>query len=367
MARFFVLFVALVGCGSPEPFTAVSYNGGLAQGFVAAAQDRAQGTADAVAAVDADVICVQEFWQADHVELLKAATQANYPHQYFPEPLVPEGGGDPACAEDDLNGLLECLTENCGDVCNDDLPACLLDQCAFDFIGLPKTCQGCAMANVGGTPEEVEATCTTESTSFAYDSSFGTGILSKHPIVNTDELVFDSTTNRRSALYAELDVDGTRVDAVCTHLTAVFAILPYPRETGSWAEEQAVQLGQLGDYYDEKTSGADLAVLIGDLNTGGAVGGNEAEVAANYQIIVDAGFSDPYSEGDAECTFCASNPLVSDDSPDVVIDHVLTKGFEGTTESKRIITDEITALSCGNEIPAAHSDHYGVSVTFQAE
>ena len=55
--------------------------------------------------------------------------------------------------------------------------------------------------------------------------------------------MFVSTFNRRAVLHAELDTAalGT-VHVFCTHLTAIFSSIPWPKPEGSWQEEQLAQI-----------------------------------------------------------------------------------------------------------------------------
>ena len=234
--RLFVA-IAVLGACAPESgdFSAVTFNAGLATGFVPASEERAPVVASALAELEADVVCLQEVWSPAHVDAVKTATATAFPHTYFPE-LAQETGTEPGCADGDLDSLLTCMEANCSEVCADELPDCLLNSCPLQFVTLPKDCMRCTQANVGAEPSEIREVCEAELTEYAYDGSFGTGILSRHEILSVEEHVFDSTTNRRSILHAVVDLPGGAADVWCTHLTAIFAVIPYPRAEGTWAE-----------------------------------------------------------------------------------------------------------------------------------
>src|SRR6185436_14518650 len=182
-----------------------------------------------------------------------------------------------ACAKGDLDDVLACVGGACGGVCQDQLVDCVFRNCVGQFLQLPKSCQGCTMANVGGTPEEIQGICEKQSTSFAYGGSFGTGILSKHPFVGAPVRgAFDgkrkwlpapATTNPRGAHHAVIDSPMGEVDVYCTRLSPVFVTIPYPRDSGSWAEEQADQIRALRDWIVD-TQETDTVILAGDFNTG---------------------------------------------------------------------------------------------------
>jgi endonuclease/exonuclease/phosphatase family metal-dependent hydrolase len=353
----------------PGPsFTVVSYNGGLARGFVEATDARAPLTIEALAAVVADVICVQEFWLPEHVDALKAATQAGYPNSVF---LSPDNGTTTtaACAPADTLDLRTCVTANgCDLVCADKLISCSLMTCSTEAFALPPECLACVQANIGNPLDDIIAICEAESGEYAYGGSFGIGLLSKSAIKAQDTLVMDSTTNRRGVAYALVDTPLGEVHAFCTHLTAVFSDIVYPKTTGSWEEEQAAQIDEMILWAESKAGGGQI-VIMGDMNTGPAGDGYIAEVPQNYQKFVDAGYANPYAEtAGAPCTYCGDNPIVSrgnDDNESVVIDHILTNGFSVSGSGTRIIDGGVTVDNCDETINSAYSDHYGLAVTLQ--
>ena len=328
------------------PMTVATFNAGLAVGFVPGAEDRAQKTADAVNALDSDVVCLQEVWRDDHAALFTDS----WDHSFAPDAQQEYGDGA-ACTEDELSGLLECVDENCADACTDELVDCVFDNCAFQFLGLEETCQGCVMANVGGDIATVTDTCLVEDTHYAYGGSFGTAIVSRHPLVSTEEHVFSSTTNRRSILHAVVDGPRGETDVYCTHLTAIFDLIPYTGDAGSWEEEQQDQIEDLRTFVDETATGE--VALLGDFNNG------PDQHVNNYNALKD-GYKNPY---DGDCTYCRDNPLNSEDSEDRVIDHVLLRDVDADATASRILDQAIDVESCGEVSTGALSDHYGVEVT----
>ncbi len=100
-------------------------------------------------------------------------------------------------------------------------------------------------------------------------------------------------------------------------------------------------------------------VLLGDFNTGPGGWVYQAEVAANYELLTAAMFTNPYIESGAPCTFCGDNPLQDGDT-DVVIDHVLTRDLDASAVSQRILDESLMITVDGDDITTALSDHYGV-------
>ena len=342
------MLLLLIACTN-GPMTVVTYNAVLAEGFVPGTLDRAQKTADAVAQVEADVICLQEIWQPDHAALYTEGWE----HSFLPEAQQEYGEGA-ACTEDDLSSLNSCIDENCAEACNDELVDCVFDNCALEFLGIEESCQSCVMANVGGDVDAVNDTCLVESTKYAYQGSFGTGIVSAHPILETEEHVFSSTTNRRSVLHAVVDGPLGETDVYCTHLTAIFALIPYTGEAESWDAEQRQQIDDLRAFVDETASGP--VVLLGDFNNG------PDQHSGNYNAL-SQGYQSPYVDAGGDCTYCADNPLNSEDSEDRVIDHVLLKDIELESSAERVLDEALEIEVCGESQDGAYSDHYGVRVT----
>jgi endonuclease/exonuclease/phosphatase family metal-dependent hydrolase len=363
MRAFAPLFLLLAAC-SGGPFAAVTYNLGLATGFVPATPDRAPLAIEAITAVEADALCVQEVWAPEHVTQLGQAAATAYPHQLFPQ-AQPETSDTPACQQGDLDGLLECIDTECSEACDDELIDCVFASCALDFVFLETTCMGCVQAEVGGSLEDIEAACMQGDTRYAYQGAFGTGLLSAHPILESEELVLDSTTNRRGVTHAVLDAPAGEVDVYCTHLTAVFDIIPYPKEEGSWEEEQAEQIETMLDWI-VATAGDGPRVLMGDFNTGPEIGDSAAEAEDNYELLAASGLDNAWVESEGACTYCPGNPLNVGDEDDSgrVIDHVFAAGFEGEASGELLFTDEIEVERCGEPFTAALSDHYGLRVTY---
>jgi endonuclease/exonuclease/phosphatase family metal-dependent hydrolase len=369
--------LTLLGCSDdpdvvtepPPSIAAVTYNGGLALGFVSAALERRPLVADAVAGLDADVVCLQEIWLADDVSAVTNAAAATLPNTIFPAPVGSGMTGTAACTQTELDPLVTCGTmAGCDTVCGDELVTCIVTNCGPEFTALNTNAPGCSQclqANIGAPINDILDTCTMESAEYTYGGSFGIGLLTSHAILAQEEKVLDSTTTRRAVIYAQLDTDIGPVHTFCTHLTAVFdeTEIPYPKPTGSWQEEQTAQITELLAWVEEKSGGAPVMVM-GDMNTGPAGDGYAAEVGANYTMFTDAGLAAPYVDAGGPCTFCGENPLTGiDHAESVLIDHVLIKGFTAPqTSGSRVLDQEITVPICTVDSPARLSDHYGIHV-----
>jgi len=377
-----VLTVAAYGCGSDDDqvdIRATTYNAGLAAGFVDYAAQRGQVTADALGALTAKILCVQEFWNADDVAELMAATANSLPHTIFPAPQQEFVVGQPQCTVGDLANLEACVESSCACTPNDLLVGCTLGSCLAEFVALPPTCSGCLQANVGLVAafglDPVIAECTaTETGKYVYDGSFGTGLLTNYEILEQQEVVMNSHTTRRGFIYAKLKTEVGDVHTICTHLTAVFSDVPFPDTTGSWAEEQAAQIDQLIAFVNQKAGNDGKVLVLGDMNTGPEGKNYSAEEGANYAKFAAASLTDAYiRDGSEQCTFCSSNPLVGEGTPSTVIDHVFTRNLTGSAHRVMdgTVNVSITTPACGGmpenteTVTTAYSDHYGLQATIE--
>jgi endonuclease/exonuclease/phosphatase family metal-dependent hydrolase len=361
---------APLGCSEEKDHgTYATFNAGLAVGYVEYVDERQPLVGPGVAELESDVLCMQEVWMPEHVDDVLSATASAFPHSFAVDTYDPVANtGPPVCTEEITADMLACVNRDCIDVPPDGLSDCVLAFCGAELMELGEAspgCLDCLVANLGHTIEEIFTTCHSESKQYLYEAANGLILLSRFELRDTDHLVLDSTFNKRLALFARITNDaGEDVALVCTHLTPGWDDeLPYTGPFGSWTEEQAHQIDQIATYIEENTSDGEMIVLMGDMNNGPDVPpGITGDHADNYQLFIDAGFSDPFVEGgDAVCTFCSENPILSDDRDDVLIDHVFFMNFPSSAkyDSMRILDETLTIGSV--ETPL--SDHYGLSIS----
>ncbi|MBW2262138.1 MAG: hypothetical protein JRG91_09215 [Deltaproteobacteria bacterium] len=348
--------------------TFATFNAGLAIGYVEYVDERQPLVGPGVAGLESDVVCMQEVWMPEHVDDVLSATAAAFPHSFAVDTYDPVANtGPPVCTEDITADMLACVNTNCDSVPTDGLSDCVLTYCGGPLTDLgteSPECLECLVANLGHTIEEIFTTCHAESKEYLYEAANGLILLSKWELRDTEHLLLDSTFNKRLALFARVTNDaGKDVVLVCTHLTPEFDGVPYTGTLGSWAEEQAYQIGQITTYIEDRTSEGEMIVLMGDTNNGPDVPpGITANLPDNYQLIIDAGYSDPFAEGsDAACTFCSENPILADDRSDVLIDHVFFMNFPSAAkfDGMRILDQILTVGTVDTPL----SDHFGISVS----
>ncbi len=368
------------GQGERATFEMVTWNAGLARGFVDYAIERSPEVAEAISEITAQIVAVQEVWNPEDVKTLVEATSDTHPHSFFldPQPQLSDheqaradaaGSTGPPCPTDEALPLEDCARQNCDGVSDDQLSDCVLQSCGSEFAATCPECQTCLAANIGGSLDEILAACAggEGGGSFAYDGAFGIGFISAEPFIEQDSLVLESSLNRRGVLYVQIDdpVLGT-VDMFNTHLSANLDLgdspVPYPGE-GSWAEEQAAQIEAIEEWIDQRTSEDRVAILAGDMNTSPEGENHSAETPDNYGLLVSSGgWDDPYVDApDAECTYCNENLLVGGEGRSgPLLDHILIRNFDGEVTTQRVFTDPIDIDVDGQTETTSLSDHYGV-------
>jgi len=347
-----------------------TYNVGLAVGFVPLAEERKQAVINAIPDIDADVLCLQEVWldqaegvwSQDTIDGIIAASSSAFPHNYY---VITEDEGEGAgCTEEEAAPLVACANEHCSDVPPADLAGCILPNCGDEFGAVSTECSACLVGQLGNTFEDIQAACVGGTQSAFYSNGHsGLLLLSKHPLSATFHEKMGAVQVSRSLLAANTTIpDVGNVRVYCTHLTADITGVSYPGDDfPSYEAEQKVQVERLIALVGAETL---PTVVLGDFNTGPATNQLDAELPANYQLFVDAGWVNIYVDfEDAECTYCSGNTLVGN-SGDKVIDHVFLSGATPVEPSAAIIFSETVSI----DGQTTHlSDHYGVRASFGIE
>jgi endonuclease/exonuclease/phosphatase family metal-dependent hydrolase len=261
----------------------------------------------------------------------------------------------------------------CAGVPQDQLVQCAQNMCFDQVSALSTTCVECITANLAMSIEAIFSTCTSAGgrAGFAYDGSNGLLILSRHPIIEQDHIVFPSYLNRRAAIRAKIDLPSLGIThVVCTHLTPDFPQMPNNGPFGDWKAEQAYQIDRMIAWAESKVTGTERLVITGDMNAGPSIpaAGIDGEVADNYMRFEGKGYTSLYVAGQSnmpKCTFCSAaggNPYnVGAETLNSVIDHVFMKGAM-TYSSKRILDQVIQVMTTTGPEEGRYSDHYGISV-----
>ncbi len=343
----------------------VTYNVGLASGFVALADARRQPVADALAGLDADVVCLQEVWlnqdaenvwKQDNIDAIVTATATNLPHSYY---FISEDETKVGCEAADIVDVDACVQTNCPGVTADGLQDCVLGSCQTEFFALPSDCSQCLVGQLGNEYEDIKTACVGGAQSAFFSNAHnGLLLLSKYPLSNTEHTPFFATQVARSVLKADVALPTGNQRVYCTHLSADIRNTEYPQADGSditsYAEEQAKQIDDMGAMVAAEPGSV---IIMGDMNAGPSGTGVDAELPENYTKFTTLGWSSAYiSLAAYECTFCEVNTLVTE-SGDKTIDHIFSSDASWTAHSaKRIFTEPVDVDGEQQNL----SDHFGL-------
>lgn len=413
-----IAVLAAVGCGgggNPVEITVETLNVALAGAFIPYEAERRQPVTDAVAAMEADIVCLQEVWLQADKEAIRDAAAETFPYTVFfqhdldttvddptdingdvPPPLqgVPcpdVDSGNGTTIQEQADATIECLAEFCSTTGDDQgfttSAGCAADNCVAEaaplLLGTPAQtrCYACAVTQL---PTEqisvIGERCTNiENQDLAFRGQSGVMILSKYPLTNANDFVMPGSWNRRVVLSATATLpNGSELDVYCNHLTPIFSdfTFPYTGQYGNgmlssagWAAEQLLQAGK-HNVYVQQTSGSRPAVIMGDLNAGRELlddGGDTilfdegSATLDKLEEVLTVGVVDGYVP---TCTFCDTNPLngIEDTNP-VWIDHIYLYNLERSAVSatKRTFDGNVLQVD-GDEGPinVPLSDHYGL-------
>ena len=403
------------GGSGPRDVVVDTFNVALAGAFIPFEAARRQPIADALAASDADIVCLQEVWSQEDKELIRDAAAEAYPHSAFFEDTLDTPINDPTdqlgdvppplegvpCPDEDvgddnildqMNVAVDCLAEFCSTTTPGDdegrttSAECAEENCVGAVGGLllgndqQKRCYACAITQL---PTETfgymrNSCATVDNQDVAFRGQNGVMILSRHPLKDATNWVIPGTWNRRNILSATVELpNGSELDAYCNHLTPIFDSFTFPytgqygdgmTDAGGWEAEQLLQAGKLIDYAIE-TSGTRPAVILGDLNAGHAF--PEEDIVAEGEEtlnLLEAEFAPAYTADHApECTFCSTNPVTNPtDDPDATsgwIDHILLHNLsaDAVQSSERIYDEDVVPVDVDGEmVMVPLSDNFGV-------
>ncbi len=333
-----------------------TFNAGLAVGLLPYATQRLPQVIESLAALDVDLLFVQEFWLEPHWSLLCRALSPRLPHTFRPEPvhLSPQG----ACTADQVKPLMVCAEARCAGLRDEALARCAVEHCAAAALSLSTECLNCIASHPLGSLEEIIGRCLGEPPAdtrnherasapygglIAYGGSFGTGLLSRVPLEDRDMIVFESTVNARGALYA-------RIETRDFGPLAVFAVHFSPGGV-----EQPPQVDRLLDFIDEK-AGRAPALLLGDLNM--------TQDSSLFRRLERIGFQDAATP-DRRGTYThdgLGTGRVTDHG--WRLDHVLCRGLDAAPHVERVLDRPVQIEVEGRRLRTTLSDHFGVLATF---
>ena len=415
------MFALAMGCGEstttsrePEEVIVDAFNVALAGSFIPYEAERRQPIADAIAAHDADVLCLQEVWTQADKELIRDAAAQTFPFSALfqdnldtpvNDPTDQQGQVPPApttvpCPDEffdsdeltikeQMDIALDCVRDSCSTIPDSDEGRTTSTECATSACSIAvapllfgvdpqhQRCYACVVPQLPtATFGEMRASCPTViNQDLAFGGQNGVMILSRHPLKDTENWVIPGTWNRRSILRATVELpNGAELDTYCNHLTPIFSIppsgintFPYTGQYGDgmtgpegWQAEQELQAQKLVNYVASNSTNRP-AVILGDVNAGLAFPADDivGEGEDTFNIL-EAAYTPAYrADYTPLCTFCTSNP-VTDTESSVWIDHIFLYNLTQSSvkETARIFDQDVVPVAGDMLVPL--SDHFGM-------
>ncbi|MBI2519154.1 MAG: endonuclease/exonuclease/phosphatase family protein [Bdellovibrio sp.] len=368
------------------PITLVTYNLGLAHGFVDLAKERRVEQEKILPKVPADIFCMQEVWSKKDRKAITRAMAKQYPFSIVPKIEKTKANRAPVCKISDLFGkdtggepkIVTCFQTKCKGLQGQAFTSCVINDCRASLENLKQSKRQCAqalMAQVGKNPTLAMLQLLSPLKKvdlFTYKGSNGLMLFSKYPfgkqgLTSMREL---STLTRRDFLYAEVDLPGGALFVGCTHPSANLAqSAPYTGPFRDWEEENAQQMKFIDEKISLLAAGKPMAIL-GDFNFGPSFPEQNivGEFEKNYWDFVDTRYLDPIVWPQYRaCTYCNSNSLNKPTDGNNIIDHILLKNIdqERVLKTSLFMTERVSVERDKRMIETHLSDHFGVMLELQ--
>ena len=357
------------------PLKVLTFNTGLAPGIVKFAQKRVEYVAEALAAEDADVICLQEVWTKEAQEAIVQALALPPENVYYVETEGEGETGQDHCAAGDIEEIMACAQEKCADEPPEEVTTCAARECVPHGVHLylhSRPCLNCLTACAGMSIPEIVDTCVNKGgASRVYGGRNGVILASRWPLIDKGVEHLPSSGANRVALMARVEVPGSgSVEVACTHLSAKGDVSPTHPAFSDWSEEQQAQLRLIADKLKFRAQGRPQ-LLVGDMNFGQRNDPvNSPLMWSSWKAAADLGFVSPAEYAEPPfCSWCGSNRLASG-SENYLIDHALVLnppkggGLE-PLDAYRVFVQPVRIRDWNNQpVKTNLSDHYGVVVDF---
>jgi hypothetical protein len=312
-----------------EDFRIDIFNAGLYGAFAAVERKRARQVISDLAArgVDSDLLCVSEIArhsgldfpdeQLDSTQeaLIDAANAVPGGFRYFaqaktdldtvPDDLVDQSGNIPSppgrapceapVSPENIKLSYDCLINNCSSIKGDETAVtsgkttCYSEFCGSNALGFllladdpARQCYNCIILNAlsYSTWATNKQKCATDTRRpFAFNGTSPSMLLSKIPILETDQFVLATSAFRRSVIYAKLQHGENGLDVYCVHLPPLLGSnIAYTGAYANnavnngvaWQEEQTWMTPKIINWIQKKSMGRP-AIIIGDWSSSAKV------------------------------------------------------------------------------------------------
>lgn len=349
----------------------LSFNGGLGHGINDYAIPRAGPVAQAIAAADWDVLCLDEVYTEEDQDAILSKLALPEDQVVRLDTRGENEDSRDRCAPGELDEGLACMRRACSGLPDEDVTLCAQRNCGEEGLALYLShphCFTCVVAAAGMDVEEIQNLCEGPGATKMFGGRNGVTLASRVPLKNVESIELPSSHSNRAAHFATIDVEGESVEVACTHLSHYTAIIN-PDRPGfkTWDAEMEAQLRIISDHLSSRAQGR-KQLLLGDLNTGPSFIGDMISQSPNvWKFIGDLGFVSPAASTDPQiCSRCLDRLLEA--SPESrLIDHVLTRGDDALKPecAAQALDERIDIVDLtGTARTTNYSDHYGIRVRF---
>ena len=377
-----------------EELNLLTYNVGLAHGYVPYAEERLPLLTQELKKSDADVICFQEVWKDEDRNVIINNLKSKFPYSIAaPSNQQYRKTGwfkGPMCKITDFFGkgkFFSCILETCGGKSGEEKTQCINNDCrpALELLSHNNPhCVESLMASVGQNEYLVLLKLITpllKVPRFLFGGAAGTLLMSKYPLKKTGyiDMTDQATLTNRGALYARIELNKKEHFIGCTHLAAnLITKAPYPADPpyvkkdilfkNGWENENYYQMNKILEELNIM-AGNNPQYLMGDFNC--SIAKPKHGILSSFEracnMVLNRGYRDLYAEQKTQCTFCVKTNTLLKSSKEkrLILDHIYLKNVgeltHATTEIKYTQTHPITVK--GRTFEAHLSDHYGVQIT----
>lgn len=359
--------------GARADLTVLTYNAGLGPGIdLPYYAQRVAPAVQAVADYPADVICLNEIWTDEAKAEVVAKLGLPRGQVYMVDTRGRHETGTDRCEPGQMDRVLGCARSNCSGLPDEEVTRCIVDKCqasaGFTWFW-HRPCFRCLIASPGKTIDQLERDCYGGSVSRMYEGRNGIVLASRLPMSRLEWIDLPSTAANRVALFATVDVRGSKIEVACTHLSGrPKFVFPDDPKYPYWPDEMIAQLDPIAEHLERRANGRPQ-LLLGDLNTGPSFAGERKTVESSvWDEIVRLGFDCPAAATVPPiCSRCSTNLLTQTDAH-ILIDHVLTRDADELEPvcAVNVFDQPIPVKDLqGQEIMSSRSDHDGIVQKFK--
>ncbi|CAD5121264.1 DgyrCDS9795 [Dimorphilus gyrociliatus] len=337
--------------------------------------------------LDADVLCLQEVWNDEHLFSLIEDLEWKFPFSYS---FVHNVGGllnekldlpNSKCSEKDGDRLLKCIKNNClNSKDSEEFHSCYVNECNPFDLNLNEACRECTTLQIEACikimPQNVNKDRIMEclkqikrprgicsSRTIDTKANHGLLMLSNVPLNSQRRGIFTKDSLIARGFLEAKNNFGEKF--VCTQMTTGRSSVYSETKThfNNWYDLKESEVEQLVNMYSQSKQ----TYILGNFNVGPAMPSNGIKPYYSdlYKIMEDRGLENIIVREAGKCTLCANNELAKDDiSNSYIVDGCILVNVDRCRLSNEVIFKENMLLNPRTRKHYPLSDHYATLSTF---